>query len=50
MGRGTEIIGGKNPLDDISKEDALLWLEPHRREPPEITHPFAGMSMNDISK
>ena len=50
MGRGTEIIGGKNPLDDISKEHALLWLEPHRREPPEITHPFAGMSMNDISK
>ena len=49
MGRGAE-IGGKNPLDDISKEDALLWLEPRRHEPPEITLPFAGMSMKDISK
>ena len=34
-------IGGKNPLDD---------MQPRRCEPPEITLPFAGMSMKDISK
>ena len=45
MGRGE--IEGKYSLNDISKEDALLWLEPRHREP-ETTLPFAGMSMNDI--
>ena len=35
-------IGGKNQLDDMQPRC--------RHEPPEITLPFAGMSMKDISK